>query len=471
MNEKQRLIIIIIAVADLIAVFFACGIIVSSTFGKQATQSPTSVSANIPSPTPTSTSASIPTWTPTPSPTPYVSPTPSPRPLREEDAALLDQVEQEVPTLRGLYPLHSVSRWKISRFELQRQYADTFVSDEWETAARSWVLVLAAFDFISPGTQLLDLWREGFADSVAGFYLVESEDIYIVSDSYSFGATERLIYAHEFGHALQDQHFDLERLGLDTTSEPIHADRFLAVQSLIEGDAELIQEQYLEAYFSESDSIDLWNDILNTSFTWSDPVPRVLNEISLFPYTYGQDFVTFLHDEGGWQSVNDAYANPPVSTEHVLHPERYLSGDQPVSVSLPPLTDTLSNDWHLIYDGTIGELFLRLYLENQLGAEQAFVAAEGWGGDFCTVYHNETTGQTLSLFRIDWDTAADFEEFTSAYKVYADARFGHSADQVTGALSCWEGTDFLCVRREANSVKVILGPDQGIVDQVLAEAF
>jgi hypothetical protein len=380
-------------------------------------------------------------------------------------------VELEVPTLRGLYPLRSVSRWKINRYELQRQYGDLFVSDEWEAAAKSWVIVLAAFDFISPGTPLLDLWKNGFADSVAGFYMVETEEIYIVSDSYAFGATERLIYAHEFGHALQDQHFDLEVLGLNTTSEPKHTDRFLAIQSLIEGDAELIQEQYLEAYFSESDSIDLWNDILKTSFTWSDPPPRVLNEISLFPYTHGQDFVTFLYNEGGWQLVNDAYANPPVSTEHILHPERYLSGDQPIPVSLPPITDTLNSDWRLVYDGTIGELFLRLYLENQLGAEQAFVAAEGWGGDFCTVYHNETNGQTLSLARVTWDTTAEFEEFMSAYRDYVNARFGHSADQVTDALLCWEGADFLCIHRENDQVTMILGPDRDIVDRVLTEVY
>jgi hypothetical protein len=438
------------------------GVVISSTLGRQAAPRPAAPVAAGPSPTP------IPTWTPQPTPTPYASPTPV---MSEENTALLEQVEQEVPTLRGLYPLRPVCCRQLTREQLRWRYADRFISDELEDTAQSWVLVLAAFDFLSPATDLMDLWREGFAEGVAGFYMVESEEIYIVSDTYSFGAMERLIYAHEFGHALQDQHFDLEALGLDITSEPKHADRVLAIQGLIEGDAELIQEQYLENCFSESDDLELLNEVINIPLTWSDSTPRVLGEISSFPYTYGKAFVDALYEEGGWQAVNDAYADPPASSEHILHPERYLAGDQPVPVSLPPLTDTLGSDWRLIYDGTVGELFVRLYLENQLGAGQALSAAEGWGGDFCTAYHNETSGRTVSLLRIAWDTAADFEEFLSSYEAYADARFGHSADQTTDALSCWHGRGSLCVLSENDTATVILGPDQETVDQVLADAF
>jgi hypothetical protein len=464
MSSKQRLVIVLLAVGNLIVLIAGCVVVYSSlTVPSARTAQPLTPSpANTPRPTP------IPTWTPSPTATPYAPPTPTLRPLKEEEAAMLDQTEREVSVLRGLDPLRPVSRWKITRSQLRHRYADIFISEEWEEAARSLALVLAAFDFVSPDTDLVGLWQDGFSEQVAGFYVIESEEIYLVSDAYVLGALERAIFAHEFGHALQDQHFDLEALGLDVTSEPEYADRIIAIQSLIEGDAVLIQQLYVELYFSQADTLEFWQDTMKASFSSSDSIPRIVGETSSFPYTYGREFVSALYEQGGWQAVNDAYAAPPTSTEQILHPERYLSGDQPVLVSLSPLSTTLGSDWRLVYDDPAGEFMLGLYLENQLHATEAAPAVEGWGGDRCAVYYNDATDETVLLLRVVWDTSADAGEFLDAYARYADARFGHSADRTADGLACWQGADALCVAWEDGSVTVALGPDQATVDDVLA---
>ena len=69
----------------------------------------------------------------------------------------------------------------------------------------------------------------------------------------------------------------------------------------------------------------------------------------------------------------------------------------------------------------------------------------------------------------DWDTLADARQFVDAYVSYADARFGHSADQVADGLACWQDDDVLCVTWEDDGVTVALGPEQAIVNRVLAE--
>jgi hypothetical protein len=419
-------------------------------------------------PTSTPTRTPIPTWTPTVTPTPYVPATPTLRPLKEEEAALLEQTEQETASLRDLPILQPVPRWKITRTQLRQRYKDVFVSDEWEEAARSLTYMFAALDFMSPDTDLVDLWEDSFSDWVAGFYLAETDGIYIVSNAYMIGAMERSIFSHEFVHALQDQHFDLASLGLDATGELEYGDRLLAVQALIEGDAELLQEQYIETFFSEQDKLDYVNEALKVTFTWTDSTPRVLSEVSLFPYEQGKEFASALYQQGGWQAVSDAYANLPVSTEQILHPRRYLADDQPIPVSLPSLVDTLGGEWRLIYDGPAGELLLRLYLENHLDQTEGARAAEGWGGDHCLVYRDDATGGTVVLLQTVWDTSSDRREFLNAYLSYAEARFDHEADQTADGLACWQGMDALCVAWDEEDVTVALGPDQGTVDKVLA---
>ena len=52
-----------------------------------------------------------------------------------------------------------------------------------------------------------------------------------------------------------------------------------------------------------------------------------------FPYLAGSTWVSGLWASGGWDAVNAAYDQPPASTEQVLHPEKYVSGERPAEVA------------------------------------------------------------------------------------------------------------------------------------------
>ncbi|MBN1177889.1 MAG: hypothetical protein JXD18_01670 [Anaerolineae bacterium] len=475
MTRNQWLVVILLGIGDaivlgLLAFMMAIGMPTPSRGEAVSIISPTPAESPTPTSVPTWTPTPIPTDTPIPSPTP-LPPTPAPRPLNVNENIMLNEIEQRVVTLRGLDVLRPIPRWALTREQfadrLETAFQDESITAQAEAAAR----VLVVLDLMDANEDMVELLADVLGEQVAGYYDVQEQTIYLVAEEDLNQVENRMTFVHEAGHALQDQHFDLAALGLSMTDHAtFYDDPTGAVRALIEGDAELVQLQYIEEYLAEPEILALQFSGVQPGQARIATAPRGVREAILFPYVYGLDFVTALYDRRGWSSVNAAYANPPSSTEQILHPERYLSADAPLTVTLPGLTDTLGADWHLIYDATLGEFFLRLHLERWLSAAQAAPAAEGWGGDTCAVYYNETTDQTAMLLRIRWDTPEDAVQFVLTYSIWAEARFAHRADTLEEGLACWQAIDAVCMAWEEQTVTIVRGPDRDTVDRAIAAA-
>ena len=63
-----------------------------------------------------------------------------------------------------------------------------------------------------------------------------------------------------------------------------------------------------------------------------DRAPLVIRDEVIFPYREGALFAISLWRSGGFDNVNRAFANPPRSTEQIIHPEKYVAADQPAQV-------------------------------------------------------------------------------------------------------------------------------------------
>jgi len=480
MTQRQRIIIIVLGALSLFTAILLCSLVILnvSSLGRQAAQ------PLPPSDTPTPTP--IPTWTLTPIPSPTILPTgvptalptvtPTPPFLSLQDLEALDRIELEVAALRGLEPLRPVPRWAITRQELRTYYVEPILDEHWEEQLNSLTLTLVAFDLMEPGLDLASLLKYLLPESIAGFYDPKTGGIYVVSDTGAIGEYEQIIFAHEYVHALQDQHFDLLALGFDEFGFTFdRLDRFNAIRALIEGDAELVEDQYSGALPSDemayaplASVFELGPAVLKPKAIDRSLQQPPIDDVFLFPYIYGKLFVQELYEQGGWEAVNDAYADLPQSTEQILHPARYLAGDEPVLVSVAPLTDTLGADWRLVFEDPIGEFMLRIYLQNQLSSEEATRATEGWGGDLGVVYYDGTTGELVMVLRSVWDSQAEAAEFMRGYTTYAARRYGYPASGSSGGLSCWYGDDTLCVSWAGDQVTAVLGPDRQTVDEVLA---
>src|SRR6185437_12887348 len=93
-------------------------------------------------------------------------------------------------------------------------------------------------------------------DQVIGVYDTDAKSLFVVADKGAFGPAARVTFAHEFNHALQDQHFALDSIA------PKHSDnndRSLAAHALIEGDAIMLQTLWAQQNLSEAELLDLLN--------------------------------------------------------------------------------------------------------------------------------------------------------------------------------------------------------------------
>ncbi len=359
----------------------------------------------------------------------------------------LEGIEQSTSAIRGLDALQPVSRFFPGRDDLRAYIDENLEGEENEKLFEEAQHFYVAFGFMEPDVNLKQIYASLLTSQIAGYYDTETKEMNTVLMSgnrpgKSLPALEQITYAHEYTHALQDQHFDLENFISDEINEQ-NPDEAQARLSLVEGDASYVMNQYTVEMAEESPLTLLMQvAILSLGGTTAIPegTPDILMDELMSPYVDGQNFVETLIAEGGYELLNEAYTNPPVSTEHILHPERYLAGDMPVEVTLADVTPEAVADWERVYDRRLGEYYLRYYLDRHLGALDAMTAASGWGGDRYHIYYNPQTEERAFVMKIVWDTAQDADEFAQAMAEYGELGYEAAAD----TDGCWIGDEVVC---------------------------
>jgi hypothetical protein len=360
-----------------------------------------------------------PVATPSPSPAPTPSAVaggPSPSATTPQDpAAIYAAIEPQVVAIRGLEPKAPVEPKILDAAGIQKFVKDSFSKDNPPEVVAANGRLLITLGLLDPTASLQDLYIELLGSQVAGLYNPDDKQLYVVSKSGAIGPTEKVTFSHEYTHALQDQNFDLKGLALDQIGD---GDRGIARLSLVEGDATLVMSYWATANLTQAETFQMLGESLDPANTKIlNEMPAVLRESLLFPYTSGLAFVQGLQAGGGWQAVNDAFGKPPASTEQLLHPDKYASGEAPVKVDLPTdLATRLGAGWKVGLEDTLGEFQLKVWLGNASGgkgAGGAGAAAAGWGGDRVALLDGPN-GAAAVVISTTWDTPQDALEFASA---------------------------------------------------------
>jgi hypothetical protein len=320
-------------------------------------------------------------------------------------------------------------------------------------------------------------------EQIAGFYDPETATLYIAQKPADAGsaadAAERadMLLAHEIDHALQDQHFDLDKF---TDVAATEGDALLARRALVEGDGLVLM---IELLLRRKGTSAPWGDPMvsslmqraldmTTSPNRLSSAPLRVREALLFPYRAGLGFVAELRRRQPWTAVDSVFRRPPLSTEHVLHPDTYAAYDAPIAVAigLPASLATWDVAHHTVWGEAGIDMFLR---QHKVDASMAASAAAGGGGDRVALFVRRGKGDRsgIGVVRSTWDSEPDAIEAEDALIRALDSLIVGVMTERTATGRRWLGLDgrVAWVDRSGVDITVVVGAPIPLANRLAAE--
>lgn len=284
----------------------------------------------------------------------------------------IDRIAARVEQLRGLRFRRPVAVEVVTAAEARRVGLAELARTEPASERRTEEELVKLLGLLPPETSMRRITSRVYGEQVAGFYDPRSGRLALVRGV----GVDDVTLAHELTHALEDQHFDLERLG-DGPDD----DRATAEQALAEGTATLVMRRYAERWPSATPVGDVLEGL--TQVTGSTPLPAYVIRSLVFPYVQGEGFATALHDAAGdWRLVDVALRDrPPVTSAEILDPDRWLRAERPERVALGSARALRRGDgWRRLAGSTLGAEDVAALLTDGSGALGARRLTAGWAG-------------------------------------------------------------------------------------------
>jgi hypothetical protein len=348
-----------------------------------------------------------------------------------DENAIFDEIEAQVVAIRGLQPTAKVAREIIDEARLREIFTEQFDEESPPAYVAANERMYKALGLLPEDADLKQMQLDMLSAGVAGFYRDDEKKMYVVSRSGSLSAEDKVTYAHEYTHALQDQHYTVFK---DQKKVLDRSDWILARQAVYEGDASVAMSYWLAGNLTPEELATILQGGSGAEQqAVLDSMPAILRETLLYPYTTGAFYVQAAQASGGWPAVDDFYARMPESTEQILHPEAYAAKEAPVKVTVPKdLAKDLGSGWSVALEDTFGEFQMGIWLrEGGSPTAAANTAAAGWGGDRLAVIDGPDGAWALAM-RTAWDTADDATEFDAAATT-AMAKAGGPGQVLPGA--------------------------------------
>ncbi len=340
---------------------------------------------------------------------------PKPEPPRALTNADVDSTLETLRVLRGWKPTRPIKVELLSRSAYARAAADVAGPDE--PFDRREEALAALLGMIGPtATAKSRVASTGLnPDLTPGFFSTTRDVVYVLNEppkDEDDSLALREVLAHELHHAIQHQRSPRPRASGDAA---------LAFRAVQEGDARVAELLLTGASFQLPTARTLRRARYQLAGPRSpghastptqrspwETLPAASRRLAAFPYVDGLAFMIDMFRTGGFRLMDQVYERWPSTTEHILHPEKYLADEQPRAVGSIGAIE----GWTLAWAPTIGELRTATVLERCHGSDLASATAAGWDGDraFVLEGQNEWMLGWLSA----WDTEADAAEAEQA---------------------------------------------------------
>jgi hypothetical protein len=327
---------------------------------------------------------------------------------------VIEDVMDEVEELRGFDYAHPVVAQPVEQQEIAEdlvEYADiAYPREQYERRSLAWDTI----GVIPDGTNLRNAYENYGSSQVIGYYDTLTGELKFIGTQ-SPSPLERITLAHELTHAIDDQRFGLERL--DVLGAECRDEQSAAAIAVVEGNATFFMLRWAETFLTPEEQVRVGIEAAQQD-TSTEGIPPFIVRLQAWSYDQGLRFIGALESRGGLDAVDAAFEDLPVSTEQIIHPERYPN-DAPTPVDVTDLSGELGDGWQDLDVMTIGEAWLALALGLRLNGSEAQEATAGWDGG---IYRAWSDGEDAAVvLSTEWDSAADAGEFAAAMQEWIDA--------------------------------------------------
>lgn len=393
------------------------------------------------------------------------------------------EIQKEVAKIRGKDFKTEVTVGIKDKEQLKKYVLEEMEKDSPEEEIKKSQKILEKFGLIEKGTDLKSVLVNLLIEQLAGFYDPEKKELFLVKGTgFEAGkAEEDLAAAHELTHALQDQYFDLRSF---TRWVRNNNDRKLALDSVVEGEATLLCFDYVFKKTQGKGVKDTPGDF-GQILKWATELgakakkdsalskaPAIVREAILFSYMSGSSFCQQLLRKSDWKGLDRLFENPPLSTEQILHPEKYFGTiDHPTALKMPELLKLFDGDWQLLDDNCLGEFGVGILIRQFLTPEDAKKASEGWDGDRYQALEEKKTGRVIIAWVSTWDSKEDAQDFAELCVCALAKKYNKTVEKAQNASFIFVNgeRELACVEHCGTEVIVVDGASKAELEKIRPE--
>ncbi len=327
----------------------------------------------------------------------------------------IGEILAELGKFTGLKPPAKVDSSTITKDKLKAFLDERMKEVAKPEEIRAEELTLKKFGLAPADFDLRKITVDLLTEQAAAFYDYRRKKLFLLDASASM--MQRPVLVHELAHALADSHFNLEHYIFKKGKSD---DGALARQAVMEGQATWLMSEWVVRQMGASlkkapdmvESMSRLSAGSGSTFPVFESAPLYLKESLLFPYTKGFLFQHAVLMKLGDEGFSEVFRRPPVSSQQILHPEKYFDRTAPSTPKLPSVKWKGSKE--LVY-GTVGEFDHEIMLRQYTDAEQSQAAAAWRGAQFRIVENAERT-QAALIYASEWEDEAAARRFFDLYK-------------------------------------------------------
>ena len=362
------------------------------------------------------------------------------------------------------YAIKSKVKGELASREEVAKYVDTRLNED-EDAKRleRSEIVLKKFGLLPRTFDLHSFLIQLLEEQVAGYYDAKTKRMYLLD--WLTPDAQKPVLAHELTHALQDQNFDLKTWespkakGGNKEQFSYDEDEASTARSAVaegQGMVTLVDYMLRDSGKTLADAPQVAAMMKSSMSSGSEyplleKAPLMIRESLVFPYGDGLTFETALLQKSKDAAFSGAFRRPPEDTHEILDVEAYLNPHPVEWLILPDLTKELGSGYEKYDEGSMGQLDVRILVEQYANEKAAQRMVQAWrGGAYYAAGSKDPkisgTAKVGLLYLSHWASDEDADAFAKIYADYVPQRYAKATNLKANAV-----TDQFCPNSSCNT--------------------